>query len=308
MQAKAKGYLFGAIAAATYGMNPLFALPLYKAGMTPDSVLFFRYLFALPMLALMIRFRGQDFHIRPTERSWLIVLGLLMALSSLALFQSYNYMEAGIASTLLFVYPVLVAVLMSIVFHERLNGVTLLSIILVAIGIGLLYETSDGHHLNPTGTMLVGLSALAYAIYIVAVNRGVLQQVTTLKITFYVILFGVSLFAIRLIAKSDIETPTHWYLWGNLIALALFPTTLSLLCTTAAIQRIGATPTAILGALEPVTAIFFGVTIFSERLTLRDVGGVALIILAVSLVIAAGSVGQWLLRLRKLFPRTPRKP
>ena len=308
MQAKAKGYLFGAIAAATYGMNPLFALPLYKAGMTPDSVLFFRYLFALPMLALMIRLRGRNFRIQRTEGYWLFVMGLLMALSSLALFQSYNYMEAGIASTLLFVYPVMVAVLMSVVFHERLNGVTLLSIALVAVGVGLLYETSDGHHLNPTGTMLVGLSALAYAIYIVAINRGALQQMATLKVTFYVLLFGLSLFAVRLLVKGDIDTPTHWYLWGNLIALALFPTTLSLLCTTASIQRIGATPTAILGALEPVTAIFFGVTLFGEHLSLREAGGVALIILAVSLVIAAGSVGQWLLRLRKLFPRIPRKP
>lgn len=47
MNTKAKGYLLGAVAAATYGMNPLFALPLYKAGMDPDSVLFFRYLFAI---------------------------------------------------------------------------------------------------------------------------------------------------------------------------------------------------------------------------------------------------------------------
>lgn len=39
-ECKAKGYVLGAIAAATYGMNPLFALPLYKAGMNPDSVLF----------------------------------------------------------------------------------------------------------------------------------------------------------------------------------------------------------------------------------------------------------------------------
>ena len=49
MNAKAKGYILGSIAAASYGMNPLFALPLYKAGMNPDSVLFFRYLFAIPI-------------------------------------------------------------------------------------------------------------------------------------------------------------------------------------------------------------------------------------------------------------------
>ncbi len=308
MQNKVQGYLLGAVAAATYGMNPLFALPLYKAGMTPDSVLFFRYLFALPILAAMMWARGQSFRITRIEGSWLVAMGLLMALSSLTLFQSYNYMEAGIASTLLFIYPVLVSGMMTLFFHERMNTPTLFSIGLVTIGIALLYESSDGHHLNPTGTMLVGLSALAYAIYIIAINRGVLQRLSTLKVTFYVILFGLSLFAVRLLSTQRLHAPDPWYLWGNLLALALFPTTVSLLCTTAAIQRIGSTPTAILGALEPVTAIFFGVTLFDERLTLRDTIGVALIILAVSLVVVAGPVDQWLLRLRKMFPRLPRKP
>lgn len=61
MNVKAKGYILGAVAAATYGMNPLFALPLYKAGMNPDSVLFFRYLFAIPVLGMMIVARGEKF-------------------------------------------------------------------------------------------------------------------------------------------------------------------------------------------------------------------------------------------------------
>ena len=61
MNTKAKGYLLGAVAAATYGMNPLFALPLYKAGMDPDSVLFFRYLFAIPLLGTKLKARGRDF-------------------------------------------------------------------------------------------------------------------------------------------------------------------------------------------------------------------------------------------------------
>ena len=116
MNAKAKGYVLGAIAAATYGMNPLFALPLYKAGMNPDSVLFFRYLFAIPVLGIMIKARGRNFKLKPNEIVPLILMGLLVSFSSLALFQSYNYMEAGIASTLLFVYPILVALIMAFVF------------------------------------------------------------------------------------------------------------------------------------------------------------------------------------------------
>ena len=103
MSDKTKGYALGAIAAATYGMNPLFALPLYEEGMNPDSVLFYRYLFAIPMLAIMIKSRGRSFKVSRKELAALIVMGLLMAFSSLALFMSYNFIDAGIASTMLFV-------------------------------------------------------------------------------------------------------------------------------------------------------------------------------------------------------------
>ena len=119
MNAKVKGYMLGAIAAATYGMNPLFALPLYKAGMDPDSVLFFRYLFAIPVLGIMLKARGRNFKLCRKDIPPLIVLGFLVAFSSLALFLSYNYMEAGIASTLLFVYPIMVALIMSLLFKGQ---------------------------------------------------------------------------------------------------------------------------------------------------------------------------------------------
>lgn len=303
MNPKAKGYLLGAVAAATYGMNPLFALPLYKAGMDPDSVLFFRYLFAIPILGVMLKARGRDFRLRRREILPLIVLGLLVAFSSLFLFLSYNYMDAGIASTLLFVYPILVALIMAVGFHERITLQTAGCILLALCGIGLLYKTGNGATLSLTGSLFVMGSALSYAAYIVGVNRPRLQEVATLKVTFYVLLFGLSLFLVRLKFGTEATLPERWYLWGNLLALALFPTAISFLCTTAAIQYIGATPTAILGALEPVTAVIFGVTIFGEQLTPRIVCGMLLIIVAVSLIVAGNSLATQLIRLRKLFPR-----
>ena len=120
MNTKAKGYIYGAIAAATYGMNPLFALPLYENGMNANSVLFFRYLFAIPILAIMIKSRGRNFTIHRADLLPLSVMGLLVAISSLALFLSYNYMDAGVASTILFVYPIMVAVIMALFFKEKI--------------------------------------------------------------------------------------------------------------------------------------------------------------------------------------------
>ncbi len=305
MNAKAKGYILGSIAAASYGMNPLFALPLYKAGMDPDSVLFFRYLFAIPLLGIMIKARGRSFKIQRKETFPLIIMGLLVALSSLTLFLSYNYMAAGIASTLLFVYPIMVALIMAMVFKEKLALQTIVCMLLALGGIGLLYKSEDGSTLSLIGTLLVFASSLSYAIYIVGINQTSLKNVATLKVTFYVLLFGLSLFVARLLYSGVLNTPDQWYLWANLLALAVFPTAISFLCTTGAIEYIGSTPTAILGALEPVTAIFFGIAVFGESLTVRESFGLVMIIVAVTLVIAGGNITSQLVRFRKLFPRLP---
>lgn len=305
MNAKAKGYILGSIAAASYGMNPLFALPLYKAGMDPDSVLFFRYLFAIPLLGIMIKARGRSFKIQRKETFPLIIMGLLVALSSLTLFLSYNYMAAGIASTLLFVYPIMVALIMAMVFKEKLALQTIVCMLLALGGIGLLYKSEDGSTLSLIGTLLVFASSLSYAIYIVGINQTSLKNVATLKVTFYVLLFGLSLFVARLLYSGVLNTPDQWYLWANLLALAVFPTAISFLCTTGAIQYIGSTPTAILGALEPVTAIFFGIAVFGESLTVRESFGLVMIIVAVTFVIAGGNIISQLVRFRKLFPRLP---
>lgn len=305
MNNKAKGYALGAIAAATYGMNPLFALPLYADGMNPDSVLFFRYLFAIPLVGLMLKARGRSLRVERRALLPLAGMGLLVALSSLALFLSYNYIAAGIASTMLFVYPILVALIMTLVFHERITLQTVVCIALALVGIGLLYRSADGATLSLAGTVFVMVSALAYALYIVGVNRPGLKHIATLNVTFYVLLFGLVLFVARFACGVAFTLPHTWYLWGCVVALAVFPTAISFLCTTSAIQYIGSTPTAILGALEPVTAVFFGVTVFGESLTFRESVGLALIIAAVTLVVAGGRLSAYLVRFRKLFPRLP---
>lgn len=308
MNPKIKGYILGAVAAATYGLNPLFALPLYAEGMDADSVLFFRYLLAMPLMAVMIVGRGRSF--RTEGHLWLpiVLMGIMMALSSLLLFESYNYMDASIASTLLFVYPLMVAGIMAAVYRERMTVLTGVCMLAALGGIALLFKGGDGATLSVTGTLLVMLSSLSYAIYIVGVNRPGLRQVPTVKLIFYVLLTGALLFGLKIVLTpgARFTTPTHWYMWGCVVALALLPTVVSFLCTTSAIQYIGPTPTAILGALEPVTAVVIGVTVFSEHLTGRDWVGLVLIIAAVTLVVGGGSITGNLVRFRKLFPNLRR--
>ncbi|HJD74659.1 MAG TPA: DMT family transporter [Bacteroides reticulotermitis] len=290
MNNKTKGFTYGAIAAASYGMNPLFALPLYAAGMSVDSVLFYRYLLAVIVLGILMKIQKQSFAIQKVDILPLAIMGLLFSFSSLLLFMSYNYMDAGIASTILFVYPVMVAVIMGVFFKEKISFITIFSIALALVGISFLYQGDGGKTLSTLGIILVLLSSLSYAIYIIGVNQSSLKTLPTTKMTFYAILFGLSIYIVRLRFCVDLQMPPTPLLWGSVLALAILPTAVSLICTTLSAHYIGSTPTAILGALEPVTALFFGVLVFHEKLTLRLIIGIVMIIAAVTLIIVGKSL------------------
>ena len=117
-----KGYFYGCISAISYGMIPLFTLPLMQEGMTYPSILFYRYVFGfLSLLALML-LKRDSFKLYWREVPVLLVMAILFALSSIYLFKSYTYMAAGIASTILFMYPIFVAVIMSLFYKEKINS------------------------------------------------------------------------------------------------------------------------------------------------------------------------------------------
>ena len=292
MSTRTKGFLYGAIAAASYGMNPLFTLPLYAAGMSVDSVLFYRYLFAVIVLGILMKLQKQSFALKKTDILPLVIMGLLFSFSSLFLFMSYNYMDAGIASTILFVYPVMVAVIMGVFFKEKISLITMFSIMLALSGIALLYQGDGNRPLSTMGILLVLLSSLSYAIYIVGVNRSSLSSLPTIKLTFYAILFGLSIYVVRLNFCTDLQAVPSGWLWADTLTLAILPTALSMICIAQAIHYIGSTPTAILGALEPVTALFFGVLLFHETLTPRLIVGILMILIAVTLIFTGKTLAK----------------
>ena len=229
MSEQVKGYILGALAAVFYGMNPLFALPMLHAGMDAYSVLFLRYLIAIPILATIMTVRGRGFGLRHGQWIPLILMGVLMAASSLTLYLSYAYIGAAIASTLLFVYPIMVTVIMSVCYHERVKLLTVVCIVLACGGIALLYRGDDGAALSATGLLLVFISALTYAIYMVAVKQTKLREVPGMPLTFYVLLFGVPVFFLRLRCGIDLQMVPSWFGLGNIIMIALLPTFLSFL-------------------------------------------------------------------------------
>ena len=153
-------------------------------------------------------------------------------------------------------------------------------------GISMLCHGPNGNYLSWVGVTFVILSSLSYAIYIVGVNKSSLRSMQITKLTFYVLLFGLSIYVVRLNFLTDLQAVPSPLMYINVLSLAFFPTVISLVTMTKAIHYIGSTPTAILGALEPVTALFFGVTVFGEKLTPRIILGIILVLVAVTLIIA----------------------
>lgn len=301
---KVKGYVLAALAAAAYGTNPAFAVPLYGHGMNPVSVLLFRYLMGLPVLAVVMAVRGKSFSLKKSEIVPTMVLGVLMALSSLALFESYNYMNSGVASTLLFVYPVMVAVMMIMFFHEKFSISTVICLVVMGAGLVLLMKPQGDATLSAFGCLLVMLSALTYALYIVMVNVSKsVKNIPTTKLLFYVLGWGSLVYVGMIACGSELTLPHEHWGWLNLLALAVIPTVISLGCTTRAIQLIGSTPTAILGALEPVSAVILSVIVLGQPITVQDIIGGSLIVVATTIVICAGPVDKAILRMRKMFPK-----
>lgn len=297
---KVKGYLSGCISSATYGLVPLFTLPLMSRGMHYDSILFYRYFFATLFLAAILKLSGKSFRIERADILPLMGLGSLFALSSLFLFMSYLYMESGIASTILFFYPILVTLIMAIFFREKISWATITSIMLAFVGIGLLYKGDKGTPLSMFGIFIVFLSALAYALYIVGVNKTRVNTMEGDKLTFYALLAGSGIFFIKLKFGANLEMISGIASWFDIIMLALVPTVVSCVAMVWAVHNVGSTVTAILGALEPLTAVFVGIVVFHEPLTVNMAAGILMIIFAVIIIIVGKSIQMPLATIKAL--------
>lgn len=287
MKRKTIGFINGTIAAASYGTNPLFALPLYARGLNVNSVLFYRYAIAVLIYALWLKFvKKMSFKITKKELLPIFALGVLYSISSITLFSSFQFIEAGVACTILFIYPVIVALIMSIFFKEKLTKTIIGSIFLTSIGILLLYKGKNGISLNINGIILVLFSALSYALYMIGINTiKPIQKINRAKLTFYVMTAGLTVYIYNILTTTPLQTLSTPSMWVFAIGLALFPTIISLETITISIKLIGSTTTAILGALEPLTAIFFGIIFFHEQMTVRISSGVILILIGVFQII-----------------------
>ncbi len=287
MNKKLIGILCAIGAAVCYGTNPLGALNLYAEGMNTPSVLFYRFGLAWLIVAVVMLFRRESLRVDRREFLTLTALGVLFIFSSLTLYLSFHLMPAGVASTILFTYPVMTAAIMAAFFRERIRVGTVLSILLSFAGVLLLYWGDSGGTLHIGGVILVLVSALTYALYIIVVDKSPLAM-SSFKINFYVLFYcaaGMALFA--LLSGQPLQLPPTPRAWLWVSWLAVVPAIMALVMMVYAAKYIGSTPTAILGALEPTTAVLIGVFVFAEPFSLRLLLGILLILASVTIVVLA---------------------
>ena len=281
------GYPAGIITGITYGLNPLFAMPLMNQGAAIESILFFRYLFAVIMLGAFLFLSKQSFKISGKQAGILLVLGLLYTMSSIFLFEAYHYIASGLATTLIFLYPVLVAIIM--VFLGVIPSWPVwLAIAATFGGVVIMTQGSNGEEINPIGVALSLGSAFVYALFIVIINRSkTIASISNSLLTFYALSVGATIFMGK-IAFSDIPITagiTDCSDWLNLIGLALLPTIVSTATLAVATRNIGATKASVLGVFEPITAILVGTLMFGEALTTNIVAGIGIAMVAVTFMI-----------------------
>lgn len=282
-----KGGLCGIIAAITYGTNPLFSLNLYSIGMDVESVLLYRFGLAAIVWGIILTLRGKSLAVNLRQLPPLFLSGVFFAMSSQALYQSFLYMDAGIACSILFVYPIMVAVIMTIFFHEKASLLTYGCIAIALSGIALLYQGDGDTSLSTTGMLLVFISALCYSLYIVGVDHSNLSTVPSDKMTFWVLAScGLTFFALTGFGYNLHPLESSATCIVNVLGVALIPTIIPILFINIAIKNIGPTYSAIIGALEPVTALVIGVSVFHEQLTVRIGIGALLILSAVTLIVS----------------------
>ena len=192
-----KGFIYGIITAMTFGLIPLFTLPLMENSMHYDTILLYRFSLAVVALAIMLVVKRESFAIEAKQIPTLIALGTLYTCSAMFLFWGYGLMSAGIATTLHFTYPVFVTLTMCLLFREKISLIVGIAIAMAIIGVARLSINGGSLELSGFGIFIVLLSAVAYALYIVVVNKSNVKNLSGRKITFYVFIVSSILFSIK---------------------------------------------------------------------------------------------------------------
>ncbi len=278
-----KGIIYTIISAFVYGLTPILAKLTYAEGNNSVSLTFFRVLFAIPFLYFLTLKNGVSLTIKKKNLFKLILLSFLgIGITTTTLYESYNYISVGMATTIHFVYPCVVYFIYILFFKEHFNLKTLLALIFSMIGIIILIDEIKIDNLF--GVFLAGFSGITYGLYLVYLDKSGLKEVNPFKVTMYVSLINVvGLYVFGEFTDQLIFSLTP-IAWVYTILIAFLTSIFGVSFLQLGVKYCGATTASILSTLEPITSIVLGVMFLNESITILKIIGCILIIIAVLLL------------------------
>lgn len=298
MTKQTRGIINGIVSGVSFGLIPLFSIPVIAAGMGNVSILVYRFLFGSIAMLGMLLLRKMDMRISISELIRIIILSAFYIGTALATLECYHYLSSGIATALVYTDPIWCAIIGLLFLGDKFSLKQTSSIILATVGVMMMTGvfTEDGTF-SALGLFWGLMSGLSYALYLIFVPRLNLKRIPSLKLTFYVFFIGMILLAAyNITTEGRIETVPDTECWINIILLGLIPTALSNICVTMSLRLIDSTIVAILGAFEPLTAMVIGILVLGDPWSLLSLSGAALILLAVAILTI---LPKYINRLRK---------
>ena len=286
MDKQTLGLINGIISGISFGLIPLFSIPVIAAGMGNVSILVYRFLFGSLAMLGMLLLKKTDLRVSLSELWRIAILSLFYIGTALATLECYHYLSSGIATALVYTDPIWCAIIGLIFLGDRFSLKLTSSCLFATLGVMMMTGvfTEDGTF-SALGLFWGLLSGLSYALYLIFVPRLRLKRIPSLKLTFYVFFIGMLILAAYAILKEgNIEIVTNPTCWTNLILLGLIPTALSNICVTMSLRLVDSTIVAILGAFEPLTAMVIGILILGDSWSIMSLGGTFLILLAVAML------------------------
>ena len=223
---------------------------------------------------------GCNFRLSKKDFGVVFLLSLFRATPSFSLVIAYQNIASGVASTIHFMYPLVVAVVMMCFFRERGSAWTFAAIGMSIVGAVLLsLGNVDFSHGDTTlGIVSATVSVVADGGYIVGVRRSRAVEIDSTVLTCCVMAFGALFFIAGGLLTGGVRLEADPHTWLYILGVAIPATAVSNMALVQAIKSIGPTLTSIFGAMEPLTAVVIGVWVFAEPFTAKGAAGILLIV------------------------------
>jgi len=277
------GLLLAIGAALGFSMKAIFVKLAYNYEVDAITLLMFRMAFALPFFVVfaVIEERKAESPLSINNILVISLLGLIgYYLSSLLDFIGLQYITAGLERLILFIYPTMVVIISALFFGKRIHKEALIALILSYIGIALAMFHDlqlDGEHAL-LGSLLIFGATLTYSLFLVG-SGEIIPKVGARRFTSYAMIVScLAVFIQFALVRdlSDLVQPMAVYGYG--FAMALFSTVIPAFLLAAAIHRIGAGSTSIIGGLGPVATIAMAAVMLNEPVSVMQIVGALFVI------------------------------